>query len=75
LDKFLSPFHHGKIKKKSKSKSKSNSNGGWLAASALRAKRPAFALVVDFPWWFGDRNLSGVGRVGLAGYPRHGWRG
>ncbi|EPG2419430.1 hypothetical protein QEK82_004432 [Stenotrophomonas maltophilia] len=50
MDKFLSPFHHGKIKKKSKSKSKSNSNGGWLAASALRAKRPAFALVVDFPW-------------------------
>ncbi|NED66273.1 hypothetical protein G3I15_35640 [Streptomyces sp. SID10244] len=73
MDKFLSPFHHGKIKKKSKSKS--NSNGGWLAASALRAERPAFALVVDFPWWVGDRNLSGVGRVGLAGYPRHGWRG
>ncbi|HIE0525537.1 hypothetical protein [Stenotrophomonas maltophilia] len=46
MDKFLSPFHHGKIKKKNKS----NSNGGWLAASALRAKRPAFALVVDFPW-------------------------
>jgi len=28
-----------------------------------------------FPWWFGHRNLSGAGRVGLAGYPRHGWRG
>ncbi|HFF5967046.1 TPA: hypothetical protein ACGCF6_002397, partial [Stenotrophomonas maltophilia] len=68
MDKFLSPFHHGKIKKKSKSKSKSksesNSNSGWLATSALRAERPAFALVVDFPWWVGDRNLSGVGRVG-----------
>ncbi|HGM6054213.1 TPA: hypothetical protein ACKP5I_004361, partial [Stenotrophomonas maltophilia] len=69
--------HHGKIKRKGKrnSNSKSNSNGGWLAASALRAKRPAFALVVDFPWWIGRRNLSGAGRVGLAGYPRHGWRG
>ncbi|WP_447898444.1 hypothetical protein, partial [Stenotrophomonas sepilia] len=65
--------HHGKIKRKGNSNSKSK--GGWLAGSALRAKRPAFALVVDFPWWIGRRNLSGAGRVGLAGYPRHGWRG
>ncbi|MDH2158743.1 hypothetical protein, partial [Stenotrophomonas sp. GD03657] len=64
-----------KRKGKSNSNSNSKSNGGWLAASALRAKRPAFALVVDFPWWIGRRNLSGAGRVGLAGYPRHGWRG
>ncbi len=25
-----------------------------------------------FPWWIGNRNLSGAGRVGVAGYPRHG---
>ncbi|MBN4959813.1 hypothetical protein JY411_15500, partial [Stenotrophomonas maltophilia] len=49
-DRSLRLPHHGKIKRKGKSKSKGNSNGGWLAASALRAKRPAFALVCDFPW-------------------------
>ncbi|HFL6371615.1 TPA: hypothetical protein ACG4OH_004184, partial [Stenotrophomonas maltophilia] len=57
--------HHGKIKKKGKSKSKNN--GDWLAASALRAKRPAFALVCDFPWWISCRDLSKAGWVGGAG--------
>ena len=48
------------------SNSNSKSKGGWLAGSALRAKRPALLLLVDFPW-IGRRNLSGAGRVGLAG--------
>ncbi|HFL6042801.1 TPA: hypothetical protein ACG4NA_004907, partial [Stenotrophomonas maltophilia] len=58
--------HHGKIKKKGKSKSKNKNNGDWLAASAsaLRAKRPAFALVCDFPWWISCRDLSKAGWVG-----------
>ncbi|WP_231298729.1 hypothetical protein, partial [Stenotrophomonas geniculata] len=59
--------HHGKIKKKGKGKGNGKSNGGWLAASALRAKRPAFALVVDFPWWVSRRDLSKAGWGGRAG--------
>ncbi|HFL7840220.1 TPA: hypothetical protein ACG455_002071, partial [Stenotrophomonas maltophilia] len=72
-DRSLRLTHHGK--------STTRAKAGRFARKAEAASQPLLLLplllpfLLIFPWWFGDRNLSGAGRVGLAGYPRHGWRG
>ncbi|HGM5883952.1 TPA: hypothetical protein ACKP5P_004099, partial [Stenotrophomonas maltophilia] len=60
--------HHGK--------SQARAEADRFARKAVAASQSLLLLLLPFPlifpWWFGHRNLSGAGRVGLAGYPRHG---
>ncbi|MDG9764437.1 hypothetical protein, partial [Stenotrophomonas sp. GD04064] len=64
-------------------KSQTRAKAGRFARKAEPASQPPLLLLLllllpfllIFPWWGSRRDLSGAGRVGLAGYPRHGCRG